>query len=587
MPKHVNDTSNDIYSNHNRSAKTKIIVGSIIAAILVIVVIFIASFAYMNHSAEENEREEVLANDTFFSGISVEGVNLEGKTMQQAQEELKQLEPSLHEQYEVTLSYGEKLWTITDADLTFTYNTDAVLQEAFQLGREGTEEEKSEEIASLKESPVDYSIEVQVGFDNLPEKIHTIAEEINQEPTDATVSSFDSSKGEFVFEEGKDGLSVNEEELLEKLQQVLETDPTGAIEIPVTTIAHEITVETLSQNMKPLGTYQTVSTNTADGNHNMMLGMQAINGVCVAPGATFSFNGTTGDTTTGALGYRPAVAISGGKKVMEYGGGICQVSTTLYGAALRSNMQIVERYNHMWPSTYCPIGQDATVSYGSLDFKFKNPTDYPIYIMADMTGTTLTVTLYGYQSPNYDEIKVNSWQTGTIPQTEDKYEVDNSLQKDEIRLLMKGNPGRTASAERVFYKDGEIVKTESIPSSRYRPVSTIYQVGPGTDTSQIVNGSLPSSSQSSQSSSSSTSSTPNPPSSSEVENSSSTPESSSSNLESNVSEPISSSSESNSNVSGDSSISIAPSSSEDAFIENSGSSSPENPSSTTTQAPVN
>ena len=244
--------------------------------------------------------------------------------------------------------------------------------------------------------------------------------------------------------------------------------------------------------MQEIGAYETVSTNTADGNHNMQLGMDAINGVILEPGETFSFNNTTGDTTTGALGYRKAVAISGGKKVMEYGGGICQVSTTLYGAALRANMEIVERSNHMWPSTYCPIGLDATVSYNQLDFKFRNPTDYPVYIVAKMTGVNLKVTLYGYQSPDYDTVEIKSWQTGTIPQIADKYEVDQSLKKDEVKLLMKGNPGRTASAQRIFSKNGKVVKTEDLPSSKYRPVATIYNVGPGTDTSQIVNGSIPS-----------------------------------------------------------------------------------------------
>ena len=80
-------------------------------------------------------------------------------------------------------------------------------------------------------------------------------------------------------------------------------------------------------------------------------------------------------------------------------------STTIYGAAVRSNMKILSRYNHAWPSTYCPIGQDAAVSYGSLDLRFQNTSEYPIYIVAGMSGTKLTVTFYGYQDPSYDEIR--------------------------------------------------------------------------------------------------------------------------------------------------------------------------------------
>ena len=83
----------------------------------------------------------------------------------------------------------------------------------------------------------------------------------------------------------------------------------------------------------------------------MKLALEAMNGTVLQPGAVFSFNGTTGDTTTGALGYLPAGAIAGGQSIQAYGGGICQASTTLYGAVIRSDLEIVTRYNHLWPSS--------------------------------------------------------------------------------------------------------------------------------------------------------------------------------------------------------------------------------------------
>ena len=127
------------------------------------------------------------------------------------------------------------------------------------------------------------------------------------------------------------------------------------------------------------------------------------------PGEIFSFNETTGDTTTGALGYLPATGISNNKSVQVYGGGICQSSTTIYGAALRADMEIVTRYNHRWPSSYVPIGQDATVDYPSTDFQFKNSSDYPVYIKAYMDGRTLVVQIYGHPS---DEWILLRWKAG-------------------------------------------------------------------------------------------------------------------------------------------------------------------------------
>ena len=119
---------------------------------------------------------------------------------------------------------------------------------------------------------------------------------------------------------------------------------------------------------------------------------------------------------------------------MAYGGGICQASTTLYGAVIRSDLEIVTRYNHLWPSTYVPIGLDATVDYPGLDFQFRNSTEYPIYIQAGMSGTKLTVTLYGYKDPSYDYIEVTSKKTETIAKPAAQITVDNSLKKRRNRL---------------------------------------------------------------------------------------------------------------------------------------------------------
>ncbi len=206
------------------------------------------------------------------------------------------------------------------------------------------------------------------------------------------------------------------------------------------------TAEDIKANMQKLGSYSTVSTNTANGNHNMKLAANATNGTILQPGEQFSFNGTTGNTTNGSNGYLPATAISGGEFIQEYGGGICQVSSTIYGAALRSNMTIVTRYNHTYPSSYVPIGLDATVSYGSLDFVFRNDTDYPVYIAAGMDGTTVWVTFYGYQSPEYDTIEPSAWITENISKPTAEYNTDNSLAPNPnplsaARLKRSGNPG--------------------------------------------------------------------------------------------------------------------------------------------------
>lgn len=169
-----------------------------------------------------------------------------------------------------------------------------------------------------------------------------------------------------------------------------------------------------------------------------------------------------------------------------YGGGICQGSTTIYNAALMAGMEIVERDCHAIPSSYCPIGLDATVDYGSIDFRFRNSLKNPVYIASWMDGVILTVNFYGVFPEEWDDIQLGSEQTGYEPPRDTvEFEVDGSLQKGQYVRKTGGNPGYYASAWRTYYKNGESVRTESLPDSYYGSTGKRYKVGPGTDTSKV------------------------------------------------------------------------------------------------------
>lgn len=453
--------------------------------------------------------------------VSVGGVSLAGMNREQA---LQAVNQQAKPEYSLTLTLVDKTWTLTQDDLVFVSNAQAQIDRAFELAGQSSQATQGEGISL----PVEYTLDQEQTKATLKELAET---EMNTEPKDATVVSFDSSTGTFQFEDGKDGITVDVDKLTDEVMTALSQNNTATVAVPYTTTPFSKTAAQIKSHMQQLGTYSTTSTNTANGNHNMKLALQSVNGTVLQPGEIFSFNGTTGNTTNGSLGYRPAGAIVGGKLVNEYGGGICQASTTVYGAAVRSNMKILTRYNHAWPSTYCPIGQDAAVSYGSLDLRFQNTSEYPIYIVAGMSGTKLTVTFYGYQSPEYDTIKVTSQQTGTVAQPADVYKEDSSLEKGTIKKDISGRVGQKAAAQRIYYKDGVIVKREDLPSSYYRAQASVYRYGPGTDIPGSGNSSSSSeasSTISSEISSSSSAPSSDPSSGSSAPPSSSTPDSSSS-----------------------------------------------------------
>lgn len=183
-----------------------------------------------------------------------------------------------------------------------------------------------------------------------------------------------------------------------------------------------------------LGSFTTYSTNDYNGTYNMMRALNSFNGIVVQPGQTLSFFAVTGPCGA-AEGYLPAGVVGG----IGYGGGICQASTTLYGATLRAGMTIVDRQNHSVPSTYVPIGLDAMVNWGTSDYQFRNDLDYPIKIVTTTYGNVLTCDIWGTQPDWYDRIEPESWYTSY----------------------------NSAAAQRVYYKNGQVVYTEALPSSWY------------------------------------------------------------------------------------------------------------------------
>ncbi|MBR4889382.1 MAG: VanW family protein [Clostridia bacterium] len=300
---------------------------------------------------------------------------------------------------------------------------------------------------------------------------------------------FDTSTMEFIIENGQTGLTADLDKGIKALKAELDklytakpnnNEVTLGLTLAITEVDYERTADEAAPHMGELGSYSTWSTNTANGNHNMALALSRVNGTMLQPGEIFSYNGVVGDSSNPNNGFKLAGIIVNGKSDQGYGGGVCQGSTTLYGAVIRSGLEITMRECHSIPSSYCPLGQDATISYGYLDFQFRNSTEYPIYIEAGMYGTQLICTIYGYQPDDWDTIEVASWQTSSEP-FEITFKKDENIPLGEYEEDVSGLYKRTASAVRQYYKDGVLVREEWLPDSYYPVRDAIYLVHPDTD----------------------------------------------------------------------------------------------------------
>lgn len=286
------------------------------------------------------------------------------------------------------------------------------------------------EVTLKSAPPDDFTIET---FDNICYK----------DPVDAYYS-INGNSVDIVPEQT--GRYINKEEAAALLPLIKEGGE--PVTIPIYPAYASITAESLKAKLfaNTLGSYSTnYGSSTANRAANVARAASLINGKVLAPGDVFSFNDTVGPRTT-QNGFFTAKEYIDGKSVDGIGGGTCQVSTTLYSAVLYADMSIVHRENHMMTIGYAPLGQDATVAYNSVDFKFKNSSDYPVKISATTNGSTITISILG-----------TAWEPAR-----------------EVKLLHStsySGKNTVVTSVRQVYSNGQLIATDNLGKSVYMPHS--------------------------------------------------------------------------------------------------------------------
>ncbi|MGE4484645.1 MAG: VanW family protein, partial [Oscillospiraceae bacterium] len=220
----------------------------------------------------------------------------------------------------------------------------------------------------------------------------------------------------------------------------------------------------------------TMYTSSSNRINNISLAAAAIDGSVLMPGEEFSFNGIVGERTS-AKGYKAAGAYVGGQTVEQIGGGICQVSSTIYYCSLLADLEITSRSNHMFNVAYLPLGMDATVNWGTIDFKFKNDKDYPIKINATVQDKILYVTIYGTKTDD-TYVKLQYELLKTIP-NETIEQVDDTLKAGETKVKTSGHTGYIVNVYKYIY-DGEdnLIETVFLSKDTYKKLDKVVLVGP-------------------------------------------------------------------------------------------------------------
>ncbi len=248
--------------------------------------------------------------------------------------------------------------------------------------------------------------------------------------------------------------------------------------IPLTITKPEITTAELDASMfgDCLGTYTTrYNPGEIGRTKNVTLAANAINNVVLAKDQVFSYNGIVGERST-ARGYAGAKVYANGEVVEGLGGGICQVSSTLYNAVLYADLQIVSRTCHSLPVAYVPLGRDATVAYGSIDFKFKNQYDDPVKITSSIGGGVLTISIYGKKAGD-KTVELHTESLSTIPFSTIE-EPDATIAEGTTKVKQTGSNGAVVNTYKKVTENGKVVSNKMIHTSRYSPINKIVLVPP-------------------------------------------------------------------------------------------------------------
>ena len=421
------------------------------------------------------EMKQVVSRQTFYPGTKVEGLDVSQMTLEQALEYWNsQVEPKYRDRAAV-LNDGTR---VTAAELGYQSDYAQTLSSAWNAGRSGSLEERYIRMTQGVGQAADYAVNRSFCDTALAEAFAaSIAQQVDREAQDARLVSFNTQTYNFEFEPEVQGRRLDQAQLAADVETVLAAGG-GEVQMQIEVLQPEITQENVAANYGMIS-YAVTDASSSNSNRleNIRLALSFIDGISLEPGESFSFNKTVGERTT-ARGFKTAKAYSQSKVVEEVGGGICQVSTTLFNAVVKADMQIDERHPHSLTVSYVDLGKDAAVDWGNKDLRFTNTSSDRIYIGCYLTDDKrVRIGIFGRLIPDGVTIALEGKKTDTIDYSTE-YQVSFSLAPGEQRVAQKGKNGYRAVTYKVWYDaNGNELRRIELCKSKYSPTTEIIEYG--------------------------------------------------------------------------------------------------------------
>ena len=527
--KEINQEEKIVKKQSGEKSKNKLFKRGILSIIILLIILFFSTiFALIN-----------MNNSEIISGVKIEGIDVSGLSKEEAKYKINQVY-NQKQTKNITLKYGEYETAINLELIDAKYDIDNAIEEAMSIGRNSNifinnydilfaligrkdvnvnllinEQNTKQTIDDISKNipnaarETEYYIEednliitkgvegLQINTDLLieqlkenlrnidlteeyldipvinkipePINIEKIHEEIYKEVQDAYFT-----KEPFTIHPEVEGVDFD----IEEAKKIISAEDKEQYIIKLKITKPKVTTAHIGSEAFPnlLGTYTTrYDASNRDRTTNLRIACQKINDKVVLPGETFSYNQTLGKRTV-AAGYKNAKVYENGEVVDGIGGGICQISSTLYNSVLMSNMQIIERKNHQFVTSYTPAGRDATVVYGMTDFRFKNTRDNAIKIKASISNGIATVSIYGVKSDKEYDVSFSTKIISSIPYTV-KYIEDNTINEGIEKVKQSGANGTISETYIIKSLNGVVVSRELLSKDTYSAMQKIIIKG--------------------------------------------------------------------------------------------------------------
>ena len=532
----------DIKKMDNKKSKKKyIVIACIIAAVVVIGVLLSTIFALVN-----------IENEKMISGISIEGIEVSGLTNEEAKAKVEAIYNQKKEK-EINIKYEDYESTLNPTLMEVEYNVDKAVETAYKIGRTENIFVNNYEILKTLIMKENVDVEMTLNEDVTKQNIQDISVNLPGVVIESSYSVEDDeliiTKGKAgvivdtdkLYEEVKENLNnvnANDEIIeipvsqkepeeidiqkihdeiykeaqdayytknpftvypevegvdfdVESAKKILEEEKDEYV-IKLTITKPKVTISQIGSEAFPdqLATFTTrYDVSDVDRSTNLRIACQKINGKVVLAGDTFSYNQALGKRTE-AAGYKNGKVYEAGQVVDGIGGGICQISSTLYNTALLANLDIVERRNHQFVTSYVPAGRDATVVYGVTDFKFKNTRKYPVRIVASANNGIATISMYGIKEENEYTFKFSTKTVASIPTTT-KYVEEASLPAGTEKVKQKGANGLKTETYITKMLNGKVISTKLLSKDTYDAMQRIVLKGTSGSTTTTPSNNVP------------------------------------------------------------------------------------------------